>query len=96
MKDSDLRLDGNAAAGLLSEIFVAEMTAALATCAGCGKTSALGAAQLYARAPGTVLRCGSCGAILLCVVRLREGLLVDVSGMRRIRMPSRAGGDAAA
>ena len=32
MQDSDLRLDGNAAGGLLNEIFPFEMTAAEATC----------------------------------------------------------------
>ena len=36
MADSDLRLDGNAAGGLLNEIFPFEMTTAQATCAGCG------------------------------------------------------------
>ena len=36
MRDNDLRLDGNAAGGLLNEIFPFEMTAAEATCAGCG------------------------------------------------------------
>jgi hypothetical protein len=34
MNGSDLRLDGNAAGGLLNEIFPFEMTAADATCAG--------------------------------------------------------------
>lgn len=82
----DLRLDGNAAAGLLSEIFVSEMTSALGTCAGCGATNALGSAQLYTQAPGVVMRCPSCTAILLCVVRVRESLLVDLSGLRQIQV----------
>jgi hypothetical protein len=33
-----LRLDGDAAAGILSELFVPDITAALATCAGCGES----------------------------------------------------------
>ena len=32
-----LRLDGNAAAGILSEVFVPDLTTAHATCAGCGQ-----------------------------------------------------------
>ena len=85
--DAELRLDGNAAAGILSEIFSAEMTAATGTCAGCGATDVLAAAQLYAQAPGAVLRCASCSAVLICVVRLPDGeLVVDLAGLRRIRM----------
>jgi Family of unknown function (DUF6510) len=86
MDYSELRLDGNAAAGILSEVFAAEMTAAHGTCAGCGATNVFAAAQLYAQAPGAVLRCPSCTAVLMCVVRLPDGgLVVDLSGLRRIR-----------
>jgi uncharacterized protein DUF6510 len=35
----ELRLDGNAAAGLLDQIFAFEVTSAAATCDGCGKIS---------------------------------------------------------
>jgi hypothetical protein len=87
MDDADLRLDGNAAAGLLREVFAAEMTVASATCAGCGATNVLARAQLYAQAPGSVLRCPSCTAVLMCIVRLPDGgMVVDLSGVRRIRM----------
>jgi uncharacterized protein DUF6510 len=86
MDDADLRLDGNAAAGILSEVFAAEMTVARGTCAGCGATNALGSALLYAHAPGTVLRCPSCTAILMCIVRMPDGFVVDLSGVRRIRL----------
>jgi hypothetical protein len=36
----DLRLDGNAAAGLLSEVFTHEATAAAVRCASCGAAPA--------------------------------------------------------
>jgi len=42
------RLDGNAAAGVLSEIFVPDLTAARATCAYCGAIRALGTLLVYA------------------------------------------------
>jgi hypothetical protein len=87
LDDADLRLDGNAAAGLLSEVFAAEMTTASGTCASCGATYALGAVQLYAQAPGAVLRCPDCTAVLMCVVRFPDGgFMVDLTGLRRIRM----------
>lgn len=87
MERPELRLDGNAAAGILSEIFAAEMTTASGTCAGCGATNVFAAAQLYAQAPGAVLRCPDCTGVLMCVVRFPDGgLVVDLSGLRRIRM----------
>jgi hypothetical protein len=87
MDDADLRLDGNAAAGLLGEIFVAEMTTASGTCAECGATNVFATAQLYMQAPGAVLRCPSCTAVLMCVVRFPDGgLVVDLSGVKRIRI----------
>ena len=87
MDDADLRLDGNAAAGLLSEIFAVEMTTATETCAGCGATNVLAAAQLYMQAPGAVLRCPNCTAVLMCVVQLPNGgLVLELSGIRSIRM----------
>ena len=46
MQDNDLRLDGNAAGGLLNEIFPFEMTAAEATCGGCGATRPVGEQML--------------------------------------------------
>jgi DNA-directed RNA polymerase subunit RPC12/RpoP len=83
MNEDDLRLDGNAAAGALTEVFAVEMTAAMGECAHCGATNALGAAQLYVQAPGTVLRCPDCTGVLMMIVRAHERLHVDVSGVRR-------------
>jgi len=80
------RLDGNAAAGLLQEVFAREMTTAMETCASCGRASAVGAVHVYMDAPGTVLRCPTCEAVVMCIVRVRENLHVDLSGMRRIEL----------
>jgi hypothetical protein len=85
MNDADLRLDGNAAAGVLAEVFAAEMTAALGICAHCGATNAIGAVWVYAHAPGTVLRCPDCTEVLMTIVRARERLLVDVTGVRGVQ-----------
>jgi hypothetical protein len=84
MNDAELRLDGNAAAGLLSEVFAAEMTAAIGTCAHCGAANAIGAVWVYAHAPGTVLRCPDCTSVLMTIVRARERLHVDVAGVRHL------------
>ena len=41
------KLDGNAAAGTLQEIFPFEMTLAQVTCTGCGTTNVIGATAAY-------------------------------------------------
>ena len=50
-------LDGNAAAGELSEVFALDVTTAVATCAGCGMTGPVAEAMVYEAGIGTVLRC---------------------------------------
>jgi hypothetical protein len=79
-----LRLDGNAAAGILSELFAPDLTAARATCAGCGATRAVGALVVYAHGMGTVVRCPSCDTVILCVTRTATQVWLDATGARRI------------
>lgn len=69
MESDERRLDGNAVAGLLGEIFPFEMTMAHIRCAGCGAVEPVGAEMVYMDAPGTVMRCGHCESVLLTVVR---------------------------
>ncbi|MGI9556874.1 MAG: DUF6510 family protein [Solirubrobacterales bacterium] len=90
MGTDDRRLDGNAAAGVLSEVFAAEMTVAIETCAHCGATNPIGAAHVYSDAPGVVIRCPACEAILVCIVRTPERTLIDVSGVARLEIPDDA------
>lgn len=84
MEEADLKLDGNAAAGLLAEIFSAEMTVSWATCAHCGAEDQIGRLAVYLRAPGTVLRCTVCSKVVLTIVEGREKLWVDLSGIQRL------------
>jgi hypothetical protein len=76
----DTRLDGNAAAGILSEIFVSDVTAARTTCASCGAVRALGALLVYGYAMGTVMRCPDCDAVVLRVARIRNHVCLDPRG----------------
>src|SRR3712207_7734096 len=62
----ELRLDGNAAAGALGEVFSFEVTTAHYACEGCGRADQIGAAMVYeVRDLGTVVRCPSCDNILI-------------------------------
>lgn len=81
MRDSDLRLDGNAAAGLLNEIFPFEMTTAEATCGSCGTTRPVGEQMLYRHGMGTVLRCAGCDTPLMRITHIRGCYRLDLSGM---------------
>lgn len=80
------RLDGNAVAGLLQEVFGVETTPALGTCDGCGASSALGAVHVYVGA-GTVLRCPHCSSVLMRIVRSGTRLWVDLRGVRSLELP---------
>jgi hypothetical protein len=75
-------LDGNAAAGLLREIFTLEITTAQVQCDGCGFTGAVGSLLLYAAPMGVVLRCAGCDTILLRTTRTPHGRWVDMRGAR--------------
>ena len=81
------RLDGNAAAGFLSEIFARDLTAASATCMDCGSTDSIGSLHLYAHGMGAVLRCPGCECVVLRVVRTPTHLWLDASGSRSIAIP---------
>ena len=79
-------LDGNAAAGLLREIFAVEMTTALGTCANCGKSGALGELMLYGGEVGTLLRCPGCDHLLICITHTPAGYWLDLRGLQILRI----------
>lgn len=68
MDDSDLRLDGNALAGSLQEIFAREITVARARCGHCGRIEPVGAEHAYTQAPGAVVRCRHCQNVMMVLV----------------------------
>jgi hypothetical protein len=86
MHETDQRLDGNAVAGLLAEVFTLEATTAIVRCAGCGHEDALGAATVYANAPGVVVRCRGCSGVLMRFAEIRDSVVVDLRGVERLRL----------
>jgi hypothetical protein len=81
----NLRLDGNAAAGVLAEVFAVDVTAAVGTCDACGAADHVGAVHVY-RAAGLVLRCRSCDAVLMRVVEGPGRMWVDLRGLRSLEV----------
>jgi len=87
MQTEELRLDGNAAGGILRDVFTHEMTGALATCAGCGTMGPVGALLEYGHGMGIVLRCPYCDTLVLRIVRTPGLLRLDLSGILLLTIP---------
>jgi hypothetical protein len=86
MDTADLKLDGNAVAGLLGEVFVEDVTVARSTCASCGAVREVGALHVYANAPGAVVRCPGCEAVLLRIARAEGRIWLDLRGVRSLEL----------
>jgi hypothetical protein len=85
--DSDLRLDGNAVAGLLDEVLAVEATTVTVQCAACGAAEAVGAVHVYMHAPGVVLRCPGCSEVLMRFAVIRGRVMADLRGSARLEVP---------
>ena len=83
-------VDGNAIGGLLIDVFGAEMTAASSTCATCGATRPVAELVVYRHAPGTVVRCRTCGSVLMVFVKAHGVIGVDLSGLASLSQPGSA------
>jgi len=83
MDERQLRLDGNAAAGILRDLFVDELTGARGACGSCGLITEMGAEHLYMYpgAPGAVLRCRGCEDVLMVVVHAGDRCRVGLRGL---------------
>ena len=87
MRDDDAtRLDGNAAAGLLGQVFCGETSGARIICAGCGAAAAIGALPAYGLELGAILRCPACDTAVLRVGAAGAMLWVDLRGAVSMRM----------
>lgn len=82
-----LMLDGNAAAGLLNEIFATEMTASPAECAACGARGELGSLLAFMHGTGVVLRCPACENVIMRIVQTPESIYLDLRGATFLRLP---------
>jgi ribosomal protein S27E len=90
--DEKLRLDGNAAAGTLGEVFSFEVTTAEYTCEGCGRIDRIGAAMVYeVRGLGTIVRCPGCDNALIRLAHNRGRHWIDLRGIRQLQFEEVAG-----
>ena len=87
-RNRELMLDGNAVAGELRAMFSVEVTTGDGECASCGQTHAMGALLAFTQGPGIVLRCPSCEAVMLKLVRTPRGVYLDAHGIAVMRIAS--------
>ena len=80
-------VDGNAIGGLLIDVFGAEMTSASSTCAACGARRPVAELVVYRRAPSTVVRCRTCGSVLMVLVKRGDVTSADLSGLAELDQP---------
>jgi len=88
MDESEQRLDGNAAAGILRDVFVQELTTARSACASCGAIAPVGSQHLYMSplAPGAVIRCNTCEQVLMVFVHAGGRYRLGMRGLTWLEM----------
>jgi len=81
-------LDGNAIAGMLYDVFGAEMTMAQGQCGHCGARGPLAECEVYLGGPGVVVRCRVCHNILMVLMEVREMVCLDLGGLSELEFPT--------
>lgn len=82
----ELTLDGNAAAGMLYEVFGLEMTAEPTECNNCGNKGELGSLLVFMEGPGVILRCTACKNVMLRIVETPSAFYLDARGAVFLRL----------
>lgn len=82
----ELAMDGNVLAGVMSEVFGVDVTAALVTCMGCSRQQAVAELVVYETGMGSTARCRGCGAVVLRAAQIRSELMLDFHGSRLMRV----------
>jgi hypothetical protein len=71
-------------------VFLADLTTATTTCAGCRSICALAVLHVFLDAPGAVARCPTCDAVQLRIVRSEARIWLDLTGIRALEIPTGA------
>jgi len=82
-----MHTDGNELAGVLAELFGADVSAARRRCASCRETGVVAEHPLY-RGAGFELRCPACGDLAAVVVERSGGYAVSLRGTWLLSPPA--------
>jgi hypothetical protein len=77
-------VDGNAAAGMLWDVFGTDVTGSIAVCGGCEAAAPLAEAVVELDETAAIVRCRSCTHTLLTVLRDGERVRLVVGSLREI------------
>ena len=77
-------VDGNAAAGILSEVFTGDVTRMLAECGGCGSVAPLAEAVVEIDETAAIVRCRGCTHTLVTVLRTGADVRVVMGALREL------------
>jgi len=79
-------LDGNAAAGLLQQIFAVDITRAGITCGACESVQPLASLKLHGLPMGYILSCPQCHATLIRAAAHRQDCWLDFRGVSTLHL----------
>lgn len=79
MEAGSLHTDANEVAGILHEVFVADVTASGRVCQSCRQENPIGAHRLYHGA-GLVLRCPACGDLAAVIAVRPNSYVISLHG----------------
>ncbi|MBV9046902.1 MAG: hypothetical protein JOY58_01450 [Solirubrobacterales bacterium] len=63
------------------------MTTASGVCAHCGTAAKIAELSVYAKAPGTVARCRSCGGVVMVLVSIRGTTRINLDRFQLLDPP---------
>jgi hypothetical protein len=87
--NDELALDGNAAAGMLSQVFAVDVTTARLVCLACDAEAPVAEARLYGGAMGAVFRCAHCDNVVMRLVRTPSAFWLEMTGARSLQLRAR-------
>lgn len=77
-------VDGNAAAGLLADVFGDDVTALVGLCGGCSASAPLAETTVELDETAAIVRCRSCTHTLLTVLRTASGIRLVIGTLREL------------
>ncbi|PRB14829.1 DUF6510 family protein [Microbacterium sp. MYb62] len=78
-------VDGNAIAGMLWDLFGADVTALVGTCGGCGSLAAFAEAVVELDRHAAIVRCRTCTRTLFTVLQSPDGTSMRVGLLHAVR-----------
>ena len=89
-------VDGNAAAGMLADVFAGDVTSIVGVCAGCGSIAPLAEAVVEIDEVAAIIRCRGCTHTLATVLRGEAGTRIVIGMLRELKVPAGGPGGAGA